>query len=67
MSLRLETDSVSTGCPYCGEPIELVIDLTEPQQRYIEDCFVCCRPMTVLVDIADGEPLVVVQAEDEVG
>lgn len=37
-------------CPYCGEPIDLVIDPSVPQQEYIEDCFVCCRPITVSVD-----------------
>ncbi len=38
-------------CPYCGEPIELVVDLSMGhQQQYIEDCFVCCRPILLTVD-----------------
>ena len=65
MSLRLETDSTCVSCPYCGEPIELVIDLTEAEQRYIEDCFVCCRPMTVRVAVVGDAAEVMVHAEDE--
>jgi hypothetical protein len=37
--------------PYCGEIIELLIDPSEPFQEYIEDCFVCCRPITITVSI----------------
>ena len=29
--------------PTCGEPIEMIVDLSEAQQEYIEDCFVCCH------------------------
>ncbi|MGY3266769.1 ribosomal protein S27E [Lysobacter sp. HA35] len=25
-------------CPYCGEPIDLVVDSSGGSQRYIEDC-----------------------------
>ena len=40
-------DEVDVDCPYCGEPITLVVDLSVPEQEYIEDCFVCCRPIRV--------------------
>lgn len=30
-------------CPYCGETIEVLIDCSVSEQRYIEDCQVCCR------------------------
>jgi hypothetical protein len=36
-------------CPYCGELIELLIDLSQSNQEYIEDCSVCCRPIIVHV------------------
>lgn len=32
-------------CPYCGEPVEAVLDLSAGDQSYIEDCPVCCRPI----------------------
>lgn len=34
------------SCPYCGEPIEVLLDQEEVGQSYIEDCQVCCRPIT---------------------
>ena len=39
-------------CPYCGEKVELVIDCSIPEQSYIEDCEVCCRPISfsIVVD-----------------
>ena len=41
-------DSVSSQCPYCGEPVELAIDTGGgAHQEYVEDCPVCCRPWQV--------------------
>jgi hypothetical protein len=38
------------NCPYCGEPIELLIDEGGGEhQEYVEDCPVCCRPWEVRV------------------
>jgi hypothetical protein len=42
-------------CPHCGERIDLTLDLSVPEQSYIEDCPVCCRPMTVSYASVDGE------------
>lgn len=47
-------ETLSDYCPYCGEPIELVVDCSIGEQCYIEDCFVCCHPMVVCVQ-TDGE------------
>ncbi|MGD8340625.1 MAG: CPXCG motif-containing cysteine-rich protein [Gammaproteobacteria bacterium] len=50
----LPTRTVS--CPYCGEPIELIVDDSVEHQQYVEDCSVCCRPIEVEVTLhADGE------------
>ena len=38
-------------CPYCAEPISLVIDTSAGSQAYIEDCQVCCQPMQVTLNI----------------
>jgi len=40
---------VDVGCPYCGEPLELLVDPSAEAQDYIEDCQVCCQPMEVTV------------------
>ena len=52
-------------CPYCGEPVEAVLDLTGGDQQYIEDCPVCCRP--IVFDLrSDGlEWALDVRREDE--
>lgn len=39
----LETQDYA--CPYCGEAVEAVLDLSAGDQQYIEDCPVCCRPI----------------------
>lgn len=48
----LETQAYE--CPYCGEPVEAVLDLSAGDQQYIEDCPVCCRPI-VFALATDGE------------
>jgi hypothetical protein len=50
----LETTAEVT-CPYCGEAITLLLDLSVESQSYIEDCSVCCQPMSVSYRAADGE------------
>lgn len=53
-------------CPYCGESIEVLIDCSVPEQSYIEDCQVCCRPITFFVSVApDGGADVSVAHENE--
>ncbi|WP_416206748.1 CPXCG motif-containing cysteine-rich protein [Oceanobacter antarcticus] len=54
------------GCPYCGELIGILIDLSEPEQEYVEDCSVCCQPMRLVVTVpADGEADVQVLTADD--
>ena len=36
-------DSVLIQCPYCWETLEISVDPV-PEQEYVEDCQVCCRP-----------------------
>lgn len=38
-------ESQDYQCPYCGEPVEALLDLSGGDQQYIEDCPVCCRPI----------------------
>ena len=43
-------------CPFCAEPITLVVDFSAGSQTYIEDCQVCCQPMEISVSVeADGQ------------
>jgi hypothetical protein len=47
--------SQEATCPHCWESISLTLDLSVPEQSYIEDCPVCCKPMVVSYTAADGE------------
>jgi hypothetical protein len=54
------------SCPYCGETIEVLIDQEDAGQQYIEDCQVCCRPITFRISIgAQGELMVRVHDEND--
>lgn len=54
------------ACPYCGESIDILIDASVASQHYIEDCQVCCRPITLGVEIdQDGAPQVRVSGEND--
>jgi Cysteine-rich CPXCG len=35
--------------------VNLTLDLSIPEQSYIEDCPVCCKPMIVSFSSVDGE------------
>jgi hypothetical protein len=48
-------DEFDAECPWCGEPITLVIDLSQESAAYVEDCEVCCRPLVVRYAAEDGE------------
>jgi len=50
------------GCPYCGESMSIVIDLSAGGQSYIEDCQVCCQPMQISFEM-DGDELDYVQVD----
>jgi len=41
------------ACPYCGEEISMVLDLSVPRQTYVEDCEVCCRPIEITYGAED--------------
>ena len=62
----LETKKIR--CPYCGERIDVVVDPSAGDyQQYIEDCFVCCRPITLTVttDFESSELSVYAASENE--
>ena len=59
------TDTARIDCPYCGESIEIVVDGSVPQQEYIEDCQVCCRPIELCVTVMDGRFSISAKRDDE--
>lgn len=61
--MMLETAAIH--CPYCGEPVEVVVDCSLGAQAYIEDCPVCCRPMMLSIEVGDEGVAVHARSEDE--
>ena len=61
-----EISETHISCPYCGESISVLVDDSVPEQSYVEDCQVCCRPIVldVTVDL-DGDVVVMGRGEDE--
>ncbi|MFC2058001.1 CPXCG motif-containing cysteine-rich protein [Campylobacterota bacterium] len=45
------------SCPYCWERISMILDSSEEDSDYIEDCEVCCRPIELSFKFS-GEHLV---------
>ncbi len=59
-------EECAADCPYCGEPITLLIDTSCAEQSYVEDCEVCCQPMVVNVFVdEDGRVGLHVNREDD--
>ncbi|MEL6303102.1 MAG: CPXCG motif-containing cysteine-rich protein [Pseudomonadota bacterium] len=52
----------TASCPFCGEVIDLFVDTSAGDQQYIEDCFVCCRPIQISVTV-DGDEVMSLHAE----
>lgn len=43
-------------CPYCWQEISFILDLSAgANQRYIEDCEVCCAPVMISFSVEDFE------------
>ncbi len=58
-------ESTLISCPYCGESFDLMLDMSAGQQSYIEDCYVCCQPITINITTdAQGE-LTSIEAKHE--
>jgi hypothetical protein len=49
------TQETEVNCPFCGETFTIVVDCSVDSQIYIEDCFICCRPITFQVHCSDGD------------
>jgi len=61
--MPLETHSAQ--CPYCGETIEVDIEILEEAQSFIEDCSVCCRPIQFEVTTNSEDEIEVLATRSE--
>jgi uncharacterized Zn finger protein len=53
-------EEISVSCPYCGERFETTVDLSAGDQNYIEDCYVCCRPIQFDIKTDDNKLMSVI-------
>ena len=63
---RRSSDEGSYVCPTCGESIVIPLDRSAgEEQRYVEDCPICCNPNVIHVELLEeGErPRVWAEAE----
>tara|TARA_B100000963_G_scaffold344693_1_gene347804 strand:- start:106 stop:288 length:183 start_codon:yes stop_codon:yes gene_type:complete len=37
-------------CPYCWEAVSILVDVSQSDQNYIEDCEVCCNPIEFKIE-----------------
>ena len=56
-------DTHLVTCPYCGEEVEIYVEL-DVRGSYVQDCEVCCNPWMVRVSRDDGETYVEVSRAD---
>ncbi len=60
-------DPASLTCPHCGEPIDTYPDPGGGDtQIYVEDCSVCCRPISFHAEYSHEDDEYRVQAHREV-
>ncbi len=59
-------DFRTVHCPYCGQALDMAVDVSAGDQDYIEDCQVCCRPISIgLVVDEQGDARVSVRGEND--
>ena len=54
---------IDVDCPYCAEVFAVRVDLSAGAQTYIEDCQVCCQPISMSVFVTDDGKLRELAAE----
>lgn len=58
----MDQEEVFFTCPFCFQKISMLMDCSVPQQTYVEDCEVCCRPIELTVE-SDGTRVCSLSAE----
>lgn len=49
-------ENATIQCPYCWQEIEIEIDCTLQNQEYIENCQICCKPITLKITTNENAP-----------
>lgn len=54
--INLEED-ITIACPQCGAEFAIAVTTEAGSYETIEDCAICCRPMTISIRCQPGEIL----------
>lgn len=46
---------LQVDCPFCGEAFEIHATSEEKGQTLYQDCDVCCRPISMSIQVEEGE------------
>ena len=57
--------SQTVQCPYCGEHYVSQIDVSGGSQQYVEDCTVCCHPITFRTEVDHEGNLLTIEIHRE--
>lgn len=57
------SEFVDLACPYCNETFGTSVDLSAGTCAYIEDCQICCQPISIGVVITAAGALETVTAD----
>lgn len=52
-------------CPYCNESYSSQIDISAGEQEYVEDCYICCRPVVFRTILDQNGDLLTVEIQCE--
>ena len=58
-------EAADITCPHCWESQTIMLDLSLPEQDYIEDCQICCQPMRIRYTSNAGEVLNLVAEQSD--
>jgi hypothetical protein len=51
-------EELFVSCPHCWEQISILVDVSIPgKQQFVEDCEVCCNPLSFTLEVLRGEIL----------
>ena len=59
-------EELNINCPYCTELISILVECLVSDQSYTEDCYVCCRPIELILKISqEGDIFFEARRENE--
>ncbi|MFO7701762.1 MAG: CPXCG motif-containing cysteine-rich protein [Psychroflexus maritimus] len=42
-------------CPHCWEEVSIIVDLSHNMEEYVEDCEVCCNPISFIIKVSASQ------------